>query len=109
MTAVEVLQGFHDRLTPEVLEKVDAVFLLELTGEGGGTFTIDTRREVGAGVLPGHPDEHGLFPNLRTRISTADFVRISEGKLKPQAAVMMGKLVLKGDLAYAYKLAEVLG
>ena len=108
MTPESILQNFNARLNPDTLEQLNAVFSLELTGEGGGVWTIDARKDEGAGVLEGHPDAHGLYPNLRARISAVDFVRISEGKLKAQAAVMTGKLVLKGDLAYAYKLAAVL-
>ena len=106
--ASDYLQKLQSRLTPERLEALDAVIGLELIGDAGGAYTVDARKDVGQGVLSGNPEDHGLEPKLSVTVSQADFVRLAKGELSATMAALTGKLKLKGDMAYAMKLAQIL-
>lgn len=106
--ANEYLEKLRTRLTPERLEALDAVIGLELTGDAGGTYTVDARKDIGQGLLDGTPDAHGLEPKLSVTVSKDDFVRLAKGELSATMAALTGKLKLKGDMSYAMKLAQIL-
>ncbi|ASG20943.1 MULTISPECIES: SCP2 sterol-binding domain-containing protein [Nitrospirillum] len=46
--------------------------------------------------------------NTTLKISLADFVKLSEGKLSPTLAFTFGKLKVQGDMGVALKLAGML-
>ena len=47
--------------------------------------------------------------NCTMTLDSADFVKMFEGKLKPTAAFMSGKLKIQGDLGKAMKLEKLMG
>ena len=92
-------------LDPEKAKSMNAVFKFDLTGDDGGTWTIDLRKDnAGEIVMTGEGPE----PNVTIGIAAADFVGIFEGKVNPMQAFMMGKIKVKGDMGLALKLQNIL-
>jgi hypothetical protein len=103
-----VFNRIRERLTPAARDGADVVFGIDLSGTGGGAYTIDARKGQGQGLLVGTPQEHGLEPNVRVRMSGETFVKLALGELNPQLALMTGKLKLQGDLFRALELDQFL-
>jgi putative sterol carrier protein len=83
-------------------KKVNAIYRFDLSGPNGGTWIVDFK-EGTAGVRQG--DEPG---QCTIAMTDEDFVSMLDGKLNPQMAFMSGKLKVKGDMALAMKLGQVL-
>ncbi len=102
-----LLDALAERITPERRDAVNAVLALELTGQHGGTWTIDARKESQLGLLEGAPTAHGLEARTTATMSAEDFVRLVKGELKAPLAVMMGRLKLRGDMGLAMRIAQL--
>ncbi len=100
-----VIQSMKDRITGDVLTQIDAVIGVEIIGKGA--YTIDARVNGGQGMIEGDPASHNLESRFSFAISDDDFVKLMNGQLNAMAAAMTGKLKLKGDMAYAMKLAAL--
>ncbi|MBN2049414.1 MAG: Gfo/Idh/MocA family oxidoreductase [Spirochaetales bacterium] len=111
----DTLAGQAEKLTLALKEKIDmsglnewkAVLGLDLTGEGVGsgryTFSFDKGTlRIDRGTLPENCD---LLITVRPEIWAALLLK----KRKMQTAFLQGKLKLKGDLDYAFKLKDALG
>ncbi|MCE9667234.1 SCP2 sterol-binding domain-containing protein [Myxococcus stipitatus] len=89
---------------PELAKDINAVIHFDISGEGGGKWTLDlTKAEnwVSAGL-------EGAS-KMTILVSNDDFVKIREKKLNAQMAAMQGKLKFKPmDMALAMKLAKLL-
>ena len=70
---------------------------------GDETYTADLKSERRAykGDFKGKPD-------LTITVKPADFMSLAEGKLKPQAAFMRGKIKIKENMGLAMKLSTVI-
>lgn len=89
---------------PELAKEVDAVLQIEITGEGGGTWTIDLSKEhAPPKVIPG---EHSK-PKVRFRIAHDDFIDLMSGKQRWTDAFVRGKIDVKGNLLTAMKLRKL--
>ncbi|MCC6332572.1 MAG: DUF697 domain-containing protein [Myxococcales bacterium] len=103
-----VENDFHHRLKahPEVRAAIAGVIHLELTGAGGGRWTVDlTKPEdwISAGLA-------GTKPKLTVRCDADDFVALVKGEKNVQLAVMSGDLALEPmDLDLAAKLGPLFG
>ena len=104
--ATTVLENLSSKLTPAVRDDLDAVIGLQL---GDAHYTIDARKDVGAGLLSGAPATHNLEPRLGVATSSADFLKLVNGELNPMTAAMSGKLKLTGDMGFAFKLSSLFG
>ncbi|NWU97948.1 HSDL2 protein, partial [Upupa epops] len=96
-----VIQG---AINEEYVRTTQGVFQFELSGDGGGTWYIDLKNKggnAGFGKPPGMAD-------VVMSMSSADFVKMFTGKLKPTLAFMSGKLKIKGNMALAIKLEKML-
>lgn len=99
-------QQIRERLQndPNLAGEIDAVVHFDITGDGGGTWTLDTaggnqRIEAGA---------HGE-PKMTITCSDQDFIRIASKELNPNMAAMSGKLKFKPmDMGLAMKLSKLL-
>ncbi|XP_030323569.1 hydroxysteroid dehydrogenase-like protein 2 [Calypte anna] len=96
-----VIQG---SLNEEFVKSTQGVFQFELSGDGGGTWYIDLKTK-GGGAGFGKPPEAA---DVVMSMSSADFVKMFRGKLKPTLAFMTGKLRIKGNMALAIKLEKML-
>ncbi|MDP3938761.1 MAG: SCP2 sterol-binding domain-containing protein [Deltaproteobacteria bacterium] len=90
------------KANPEKAKAINAVYQFEVTGEQGGTWTVDcTVPEARTGAAPN--------PGCTVTIADRDFVDLVQGKLNGQLAFMSGKLKIGGNMALAMKLQLVLG
>ena len=102
-------QIFEDHIStrlkdnPDIAQKINASYLLELTGEDGGSWAIDLTRPSDF-VISGQIEN----PKITITMMAKDFVDLVEGRLNGQMAFMQGKLKLKGDMSLALKLQQIL-
>ncbi|WP_375760241.1 SCP2 sterol-binding domain-containing protein [Corallococcus exercitus] len=90
---------------PELAKEINAIIHFDVSGEGGGKWTLDTTKPEGW-------VSEGLngASKMTVTVSNDDFVKIREGKLNAQMAAMQGKLKFKPmDMGLAMKLAKLLG
>lgn len=87
----------------DVREAFDGVIHLDITGEGGGMWTVDLTRTADF-VTSGHEGT----PKLTVRSTADDFLEVLTGKKNAQLALMSGTLVLEPmDLDLAMKLGPL--
>ncbi|XP_032940883.1 hydroxysteroid dehydrogenase-like protein 2 [Catharus ustulatus] len=96
-----VIQG---AMTEEYVRSTQGVFQFELSGDGGGTWFIDLKTKGGSAGFGKPP----VAADVVMSMSSADFVKMFTGKLKPTLAFMSGKLRIKGNMALAIKLEKML-
>lgn len=89
----------------EKATSANAVFGFDITGEGGGQWTLNLKQGTTSGFLA-----DGLAEDVNVTISmaTADWTGIISGASNPMQAFMMGKIKVKGDMGLAMKLQNVL-
>jgi putative sterol carrier protein len=94
-----------DRLKskPDVVSKINAVYQFDISGPGGGSWSVDCTQ-------PGGKIAEGKAPSPRCTVAATDavFLDIVNGKLNPQMAFMSGKLKIQGDMGLAMKLQQIL-
>ena len=106
------IREIFEKQLPERLESnanlasdINAVVHFEITGDGGGTWTLDTtagKRSMEAGA-------HGE-PQMTIVCADQDFVKVATGQLNSTMAAMSGKLKFKPmDMGLAMKLSKLLG
>ena len=88
---------------PSKLAGINAVIAFDLTGEGGGKWTV-TLAEEGAKLEEGET----ASPNMTLSMDTQDFVAMSNGELNAMAAFMQGKIKISGDMSLAMRLQSLL-
>ncbi len=89
---------------PELAKDLTAVIHFVITGEAGGTWTVDLTKPSGW-VVSGAVGE----PKMTVTRAEADFVKIHNKQLNPQMAAMQGKLKFKPmDMGLAMKLGKLL-
>jgi SCP-2 sterol transfer family len=89
---------------PELAKEINAVVHFVITGDTGGTWTVDLTKPSGW-VTSGAVGE----PKMTVTVSDGDFVKIRTKQLNPQMAAMQGKLKFKPmDMGLAMKLGKLL-
>jgi putative sterol carrier protein len=88
---------------PDVVSKVNAVYQFNISGPGGGQWSVDCTTPGGA-VTSGT----AAAAKCTVNCTDADFLSIVNGKLNPQMAFMSGKLKIQGDMGLAMKLQQIL-
>ncbi|ATB26818.1 SCP2 sterol-binding domain-containing protein [Melittangium boletus] len=108
MTSKDILETDIPKILtekPELAKDINAVIHFDVSGEGGGKWTLDlTKAEgwVSEGI-------NGAS-KMTVYMSNDDFVKIREKKLNAQMAAMQGKLKFKPmDMGLAMKLGKLLG
>jgi SCP-2 sterol transfer family/Antibiotic biosynthesis monooxygenase len=109
ISAQSFLNEIPERLTSTVRNSINGVFALEFSGTEAGTYTIDARRDIGHGLLPGRPEEHHLKASATIRTSSENFVKLMRGELSPMTAMMTGRIRLSGDMQAARGLQKIFG
>jgi len=90
---------------PELAKDINSVIHFNITGDNGGTWTLDCTRSDNW-VTKGAEGS----PKMTVTVSNDDFVKIRAKQLNAQMAAMQGKLKFKPmDMGLAMKLAKLLG
>jgi putative sterol carrier protein len=89
---------------PDRARAINAVFLFKITGEGGGTWTVDLKGED-VGVKEG---EVGT-PDCTLELSSTDWAQISANPGSAMGLYFTGKLKVGGNAMLATKLQQILG
>jgi putative sterol carrier protein len=90
---------------PEIAKDINAVVHFEITGEGGGMWTIDATKAEGW-ITEGKNGDS----KMTVYCAAPDFEKIVNKQMNAQMAAMGGKLKFKPmDMALAMKLAKLMG
>jgi len=100
-------QIFEERIAtrlksdPAKAKAVNAVYQFDITGDNGGTWTVDlTKPEVTAGAAG--------KAQCTITMASKDFVDIIEKRQNGQMLFLQNRLKVAGDMALALKLTQVL-
>ena len=88
---------------PDVVSKINAIYQFNITGPGGGTWSVDCTHPGGK-VAAGNASN----PKCTVAAVDQDFLAIVNGKLNAQMAFMSGKIRIQGDMGLALKLQQIL-
>ena len=88
---------------PDVVGKINAVYQFNISGPGGGQWSVDCT-QPGGKITAGT----AAAPKCTVACADADFLNIVNGKLNAQMAFMSGKLKIQGDMGLAMKLQQLL-
>ena len=102
MTVAETMQMMPNIFVPEKADGVNAKVQFDFTGDGGGQYVLhihDNQCEVNPGTVT----------DARTTVTVAasDYVDMLEGRLDTMKAFMVGKLMVKGDIAFMMKFQQM--
>jgi putative sterol carrier protein len=88
---------------PDVVAKINAIYQFNISGPGGGSWSVDCTSPSGAIAA-------GTAAGARCTVAMTDgdFLNMVNGKLNPQMAFMSGKLKIQGDMGLALKLQQIL-
>jgi putative sterol carrier protein len=89
---------------PDRARAIGAIFLFKISGDEGGTWTVDLRGDD-VGVKEG---EVGT-PDCTLELSDADWRQISDNPQSAMALYFQGKLKVGGNAMLATKLQQLLG
>jgi putative sterol carrier protein len=107
MTSKDILETEIPTLLkakPELAKDLNAVVHFVVSGDGGGTWTLDCTKDSDW-VTEG---ANGT-PKMTISVSNEDFVKIRAKQMNAQMAAMQGKLKFKPmDMGLAMKLAKLL-
>ena len=107
-TSKEILENqIPEKLkaNPALLTEINSVIVFDITGEGGGKWTVDLTKPEGW-VTAGAADN----AKMTVSASNDDFAKIVAKQLNAQMAAMQGKLKFKPmDMGLAMKLAKLIG
>ena len=83
------------------LAETNALIQFDISGPEGGMWVVDLKNET-MGVREGNEEANCTF-------STSDnnFLKLINRELKPEMAIMTGKIKLSGDVMLAMKLATL--
>jgi putative sterol carrier protein len=99
----EYFDNVPQRFLAEKAEGVDATFLFELTGDGGGTWTV-TVKDKSVRV-----DARSVeSPSVTYRINASDYIDLVNGDLSGVKAVLTRKLKVSGSIPLAKRMSDFL-
>ena len=101
-TVKEALDGLLNA-DPAKVAGINAVILFDLSGEGGGKWTLKLA-DGEIGLEEGETDP----PAMTLSMSAPDFVAMTNGELNAMAAFMQGKIRVTGDMSLAMRLQNIL-
>ncbi len=100
--AKEVFDNLCSQFKPEKAPNEKAVFVFDLSGEGGSKYwsKIDNGTcDAGEGPLPA-----GLTADITVLATAADFVALVNGEINPMMGFMQGKFKVQGNMGIALKM-----
>lgn len=101
----QVFKTLMGVLSEDVVKKTNAVYAFDVKGAEEGRWYLDLKNGAGS-AGQGEPPSGA---DATFTMETENFVKMFQGKLKPTAAFMTGKLKIKGDMGKAMKLEKLMG
>jgi putative sterol carrier protein len=105
--AITTVQEVFDKivnLDPAKIQGINSVILFDLSGEGGGKWTLTLTDTGGAKLEAGE----AAPPSMTVSMDAQDFVALSNGELNAMSAFMQGKIRVTGDMSLAMRLQNIL-
>lgn len=90
---------------PEIARRVNALYQFCLTGDGGGSWVVDLRKEPTPHIAPGTVEK----PDIKVTMTTDDFMELARGAISTQMAIVRGKLQFDGPMRLALEVRQMLG
>lgn len=105
-TPGEFFAAFEEaaRDNPDAATQPDAVFKFVLSGENGGTWTLNLKRGASS---PFVSTGDGPKEDASIHVTSDDWVALTTGEMNPMRAFMAGKVRVEGDLKLAVNLPKV--
>ena len=105
MTATDFIHRLPSKASPEALEGVETNFYFDISGEGGGQYTV-VARDGQLEVLDGQQGD----TKCKITAKNDDFVKVVRGETNPMMAVMTGKVKVSntGELLKYAKLFGIM-
>ena len=103
-TPDEIMASLPDRIRPTMAGKMEATVQFELTGAGGGTWTL----AIACGSCSALPGSHKQADAIVT-MSAADFVGINTGAVYAPDIFWSGQIDIQGDVEVVIALAPIFG
>ena len=103
-SAAQALEALPGSVGPEKLAGMDEIVLFDLSGEGGGQWTVT----IANGQLS-IAEGAEATPTVTLKMTAADSVALFNGDLNPVAAFMQGRLKVEGDVSAAMRLQTLFG
>ena len=103
-TTKDIFDKVYRKLKERIHEftELRAVYKFVLKGPDGGTWIVDLRQES-FGVREAEEEAQCTF-----KASDKNFVSLVTGKLRPESALLTGKIKLAGDIGLAMKFGELI-
>ena len=104
VTTREIFEKVERKIKERSVELSDvrAVYKFELEGPDGGTWIVDLREET-LGVRETEEEAQCTFKS-----KDVHFIKMFTGKLRPESALLTGKVKMSGDIGLAMKLGQLL-
>ncbi len=99
----EYFDTLSERFISEKAQGVDASYLFQLEGDGGGAWTVTVRDKtlsVTEGAAPA--------PSVTFNMKASDYVDLANGDLNGMKAVVMRKLKVSGNIMLAQRMNDFL-
>jgi putative sterol carrier protein len=103
MTTVKEALERISGVDPSKIAGLNAVICFEMTGEGGGKWTLTL--EDGKAKLD---EGEAAPPDMTLSMDAQDFLAMTRGELNAMAAFMQGKIKITGDMSLAMRLQSIL-
>jgi putative sterol carrier protein len=98
----EYFDTLPTRFKPDAAKGLKAVFQFELSGDGGGAYSVsvdETALKIDEGT-------HSA-PSITVKMAANDYVKMVNGELNGQMAFMTGKLKVSGNMMLAMKMQQL--
>ena len=103
MTAKDFITSLPEKVNAEALAGMETVFFFDITGDGGGQFTV----KVADGDLQVLEGFHGE-PKCEIKASSDKLVGVVSGDINPMMAVLMGQIKISNQ-GEMIKYAKIFG
>ncbi len=98
-TVEEIFAEMPNRVDASKLAGLDMSILFDLSGDGGGQWTM-TVADGAMAIADGARDS----PTATLKMDATDYQSMALGKLNPMTAFMTGKVKVEGDLGAVMKM-----
>ena len=98
----EIFAKMPEVFLPEKAAGLNKTIVMDLSGEGGGQWTI----KLVDGAISIDEGEDGS-PHLTLRMAAVDFIDLIHGRANPMNLFMAGKIKVEGDVTLAMKFQDL--